>query len=53
MQIKPYLFSIGTDPSLTVEDLEKMKGEITFGSNRNDQTVQIEILSPFERYLHF
>lgn len=27
-------FIIGTGPSLTVEDLEKLKGEITFGSNR-------------------
>ena len=27
-------FIIGTGPSLTVEDLEKLKNEITFGSNR-------------------
>jgi hypothetical protein len=27
-------FIIGTGPSLAVEDLEKLKGEITFGSNR-------------------
>ncbi len=27
-------FIIGTGPSLTVEDLENLKGEITFGSNR-------------------
>lgn len=27
-------FIIGTGPSLTVEDLEKLKGEICFGSNR-------------------
>lgn len=27
-------FIIGTGPSLTVEDLEKLKGEIAFGSNR-------------------
>ena len=27
-------FIIGTGPSLTVEDLEKLKGEVTFGSNR-------------------
>ena len=27
-------FIIGTGPSLSVEDLEKLKGEITFGSNR-------------------
>ena len=27
-------FIIGTGPSLRVEDLEKLKGEITFGSNR-------------------
>ena len=27
-------FIIGTGPSLTVEDLEKLKGEYTFGSNR-------------------
>lgn len=27
-------FIIGTGPSLTTEDLEKLKGEITFGSNR-------------------
>ena len=27
-------FIIGTGPSLTIEDLENLKGEITFGSNR-------------------
>lgn len=27
-------FIIGTGPSLTVEDLEKLKGEVTFASNR-------------------
>lgn len=27
-------FVIGTGPSLTIEDLENLKGEITFGSNR-------------------
>ena len=27
-------FIVGNGPSLTVEDLEKLKGEITFGSNR-------------------
>ena len=27
-------FVIGTGPSLTVDDLERLKGEITFGSNR-------------------
>lgn len=27
-------FIIGTGPSLTIEDLERLKGEVTFGSNR-------------------